>query len=223
MIHASGPLHTSTAGHWRGSRPHGQDGGDEREGQRHPDRALALALADRKRLDGVSGVEPLAARRSAAEGRAGAATNALPLATNADPVPSCSDESDALDDFRPSRCDRGGRNLCQRAHQGLNRNQFHGRERGRLRDRLCHPTDAASGSGGSGEGDVRLRRVPVGPRRGTPLEHSHVTGGQLRCNGTVTLPREERDISRPLGMSGRCDRGPPRGHRRSAKRAVRLG
>ena len=41
--------------------------------------------------------------------------------------------------------------------------------------------------------------------------------------GTVTLPREERDISRPLGMSGRCDRGPPRGHRRSAKRAVRLG
>ncbi len=42
-------------------------------------------------------------------------------------------------------------------------------------------------------------------------------------DGTVTLPREERDISRPLGMSGRCDRGPPRGHRRSAKRAVRLG
>jgi len=41
--------------------------------------------------------------------------------------------------------------------------------------------------------------------------------------GTVTLPREERDISRPLGMSDRCDRGPPRGHRRSAKRAVRLG
>ena len=48
----------------------------------------------------------------------------------------------------------------------------------------------------------------------------HSTASQA---GTVTLPREERDISRPLGMSGRCDRGPPRGHRRSAKRAVRLG
>src|SRR5271166_1500617 len=47
--------------------------------------------------------------------------------------------------------------------------------------------------------------------------------GRIALRGTVTLPREERDISRPLGMSGRCDRGPPRGHRRSAKRAVRLG
>ena len=49
------------------------------------------------------------------------------------------------------------------------------------------------------------------------------TSAAIVCQGTVTLPRKERDISRPLGMSGRCDRGPPRGHRRSAKRAVRLG
>src|SRR5271166_564306 len=48
-------------------------------------------------------------------------------------------------------------------------------------------------------------------------------GFVISAAGTVTLPREERDISRPLGMSGRCDRGPPRGHRRSAKRTVRLG
>ena len=33
-----------------------QDGRDEREGQRHPDRALALAFADGERLDGLGGV-----------------------------------------------------------------------------------------------------------------------------------------------------------------------
>ncbi len=32
------------------------DGGDERKGQRHPDRALALAFADGERLDGLGGV-----------------------------------------------------------------------------------------------------------------------------------------------------------------------
>ena len=34
-----------------------QNGGDERKGQRHPDRALALALVDGERLDGLGGVE----------------------------------------------------------------------------------------------------------------------------------------------------------------------
>lgn len=38
----------------------------------------------------------------------------------------------------------------------------------------------------------------------------NLTAEDLR--GTVTLPKEERDISRPLGTSGSCDRGPPRGH-----------
>jgi hypothetical protein len=33
-----------------------QDVGDEREGQRHPDRALALALADGEQLGGLGGV-----------------------------------------------------------------------------------------------------------------------------------------------------------------------
>ena len=41
--------------------------------------------------------------------------------------------------------------------------------------------------------------------------------------GFVTLPCREREVSAPQELSGRCDRGPPRGHRRSAKRAVRLG
>ena len=35
-----------------------QDGADERKGQRHPDRALAFALADGERLDGL-GVTPI--------------------------------------------------------------------------------------------------------------------------------------------------------------------
>ena len=34
-----------------------QGGGDERKGQRHPNRALALAFADGEQLDGLGGVE----------------------------------------------------------------------------------------------------------------------------------------------------------------------
>ena len=41
--------------------------------------------------------------------------------------------------------------------------------------------------------------------------------------GFVTLPCGEREVSAPQELSGRCDCGPPRVHRRSAKRAVRLG
>ena len=41
--------------------------------------------------------------------------------------------------------------------------------------------------------------------------------------GFVTLPCRERGVSAPEELSGRCDCGPPRGHRDSAKRAVRLG
>ena len=43
------------------------------------------------------------------------------------------------------------------------------------------------------------------------------------CDGFVTLPCGEREVSAPQELLGRCDCGPPRGHRRSAKRAVRLG
>ncbi len=42
-------------------------------------------------------------------------------------------------------------------------------------------------------------------------------------DGVVTLPCGEREASAPQELSGHCDCGPPRGHRRSAKRAVRLG
>ena len=42
-------------------------------------------------------------------------------------------------------------------------------------------------------------------------------------DGFVTLPCREREGSAPQELSGRCDSGPPRGHRRSAKRAMRLG
>ena len=48
--------------------------------------------------------------------------------------------------------------------------------------------------------------------------------GLIERDGTVTLPcRERARVSAPQELSGRCDRGPPRGHRRSAKRTARLG
>ena len=42
-------------------------------------------------------------------------------------------------------------------------------------------------------------------------------------DGFVTLPCREREVSAPQELSGRCDCSPPRGHRNTAKRAVRLG
>src|SRR5208337_830568 len=41
--------------------------------------------------------------------------------------------------------------------------------------------------------------------------------------GFVTLPCREREAWAPQELSGRCDCSPPRGHRDTAKRAVRLG
>ena len=41
--------------------------------------------------------------------------------------------------------------------------------------------------------------------------------------GFVTLPCRERALSAPQELLGRCDCGPPRCHRGTAKRAVRLG
>ena len=41
--------------------------------------------------------------------------------------------------------------------------------------------------------------------------------------GFVTLPCRERKVSAAQELLGRCDCGPPRGHRSTAKRAVRLG
>ena len=42
-------------------------------------------------------------------------------------------------------------------------------------------------------------------------------------DGTVTLRCREREASATQELSGLCDRVPPRGHRRSAKRTVGLG
>jgi hypothetical protein len=42
-------------------------------------------------------------------------------------------------------------------------------------------------------------------------------------SGTVTLRCREREASATQELSGLCDRVPPRGHRRSAKRTVGLG
>ena len=47
--------------------------------------------------------------------------------------------------------------------------------------------------------------------------------GQLRAWMGFTLPCGEREVSPPQELSGRCDCGPPRVHRRGAERAVRLG
>ena len=41
--------------------------------------------------------------------------------------------------------------------------------------------------------------------------------------GIVTLQYREREAPAAQELSGCCDRSPPRGHRRSAKGAVRLG
>ena len=41
--------------------------------------------------------------------------------------------------------------------------------------------------------------------------------------GLSRCPSREREVSAPQELSGRCDCGPPRGHRHGAKRAVRLG
>ena len=41
--------------------------------------------------------------------------------------------------------------------------------------------------------------------------------------GFVTLPCRDREESTPQELSGRCDCSPPRGHRNTAKRAVRVG
>ena len=40
--------------------------------------------------------------------------------------------------------------------------------------------------------------------------------------GFVTLLCREREMSAPQELSGRCDYGPPRGHRVIAKHALRL-
>ncbi len=45
----------------------------------------------------------------------------------------------------------------------------------------------------------------------------------IRLEGFVTLLCREREVSAPHELSGRCDCGPPRGHRDGAKRAVRVG
>ena len=52
---------------------------------------------------------------------------------------------------------------------------------------------------------------------------SKVGRGRIGRFGSVTLPYDEREVSALQKLSGRCDCRPPRVHRRSAKRAVRLG
>src|SRR5271166_3510406 len=56
-------------------------------------------------------------------------------------------------------------------------------------------------------------RPNIGPQEGGPGYRT----------GFVTLPCREREVSASQQLTGRCDCGPPRGHRVSAKRAVRVG
>ena len=48
-------------------------------------------------------------------------------------------------------------------------------------------------------------------------------GLEIGRDGFVTLLCREREVSVPQELSGRRDSRPPRGHRSSAKRAVRVG
>src|SRR5271166_4513054 len=80
-----------------------------------------------------------------------------------------------------------------------------------------------------------IEPAPVGPsapRTGSKLarviellrrDHGATIDELIAATGIVTLPCREREVSAPQELSGRCDRRPPRGHRRSAKHAVRLG
>src|SRR5208337_897094 len=52
---------------------------------------------------------------------------------------------------------------------------------------------------------------------------SWARSGWCNADGFVTLPCREREVSVPQELSGRCDCSPPRGHRDTAKHAVRLG
>ena len=57
-----------------------------------------------------------------------------------------------------------------------------------------------------------------------PMEGSwSVSPTTSSAAGFVTLPCREREVSAPQELSGRRDSRPPRGHRDTAKRAVRLG
>ena len=57
-----------------------------------------------------------------------------------------------------------------------------------------------------------------------PSEQQEVRCGETcRLRGFVTLACREREVSVPQELSGRRDRRPPRGHRDTAKHAVRLG
>ena len=56
-----------------------------------------------------------------------------------------------------------------------------------------------------------------------PVQDHLAVRGFNAHGGTVTLRCREREASATQGLSGLCDRVPPRGHRRSAKRTVGLG
>ena len=59
--------------------------------------------------------------------------------------------------------------------------------------------------------------------RRTALQIVRIVCSTSTHDGFVTLPCREREVSAPQELSGRCDCGPPRGHRDSAKRALRVG
>ena len=73
---------------------------------------------------------------------------------------------------------------------------------------------AARAQSASGQGGFSF--AAVGDTR--PMMYLPETSG-----GFVTLPCRERKVSAAQELLGRCDCGPPRGHRGTAKRAVRLG
>ncbi len=69
----------------------------------------------------------------------------------------------------------------------------------------------------------RLLADAINPETGKPLAKAIAYSRLMALKGFVTLPCREREVSAPQELSGRCDCGPPRGHRDTAKRAVGLG
>ena len=104
----------------------------------------------------------------------------------------------------------------------------HPRPAGRLARKLIEGEALATLVVNKLRGSLKVAAVKApgfGDRRKAMLEDIAIltASTMIAEDGVVTLPCAEREVSPPQELSGRCDCGPPRGHRRGAERAVRLG
>jgi coenzyme F420-reducing hydrogenase gamma subunit len=84
----------------------------------------------------------------------------------------------------------------------------------------CAITGGSPAVNGAYRQNVRPYRMVKKDRPTSPTSRDRVANA---LDGIVTLPRSQRKASAAQELSGSCDCGLPRVHRRSAKGAVRLG